>query len=367
MTGVQLADGSGPGRRQPAHLPAGPDSSRPGGTGLVHRDVAAGGGSDRHSGRTVRGDVGRGPAAGQDRNAAPGHRPGRLRRSSGRADRCRSPIVVNLDGSDLVSAADRRLQRELGEIMVRYPEVPPESEVGPGAAPVSASTGCVGWSGGRSVEGARLGHDGSAWSSRCSRSARCCSRPSSCRSTCSSRGTARMARALPGRRRRVRRRPDRAGERGRGGDTRTDVGTVARIMEVAELPDGRFLLATVRPAAHPSRALAGRRPVPAGRDRRVPPAARRAGCRRGLRRGDGASSAGCWPCWPSWGSRSPRPPSSWPTIRACGSFQAAAVAPLGPLDKQRLLSIPTADERLRVLLGLLADEAEVLEQRLRLG
>jgi D-alanyl-D-alanine carboxypeptidase/D-alanyl-D-alanine-endopeptidase (penicillin-binding protein 4) len=39
--------------------------------------------------------------------------------------------IVNLGGGDAVSSADRGLQRQLGEIMVRYPEVPPLSEIGP--------------------------------------------------------------------------------------------------------------------------------------------------------------------------------------------------------------------------------------------
>jgi Lon protease-like protein len=50
-----------------------------------------------------------------------------------------------------------------------------------------------------------------------------------------------------------------------------------------------------------------------------------------------------------------------------GSFQASAVAPLGPLDKHLLLCIPTAEERLEVLVRLLAEEADVLTRRIRLG
>jgi D-alanyl-D-alanine carboxypeptidase/D-alanyl-D-alanine-endopeptidase (penicillin-binding protein 4) len=42
--------------------------------------------------------------------------------------------VVNLGGGDLVNATDRRLQRELGEIIARYPEAPPLAEVGPQTA-----------------------------------------------------------------------------------------------------------------------------------------------------------------------------------------------------------------------------------------
>ncbi|MGH9246239.1 MAG: D-alanyl-D-alanine carboxypeptidase/D-alanyl-D-alanine endopeptidase [Acidimicrobiales bacterium] len=39
--------------------------------------------------------------------------------------------IVNLTGGDRVNAPDRQLQRELGEALVRYPDSPPESELGP--------------------------------------------------------------------------------------------------------------------------------------------------------------------------------------------------------------------------------------------
>jgi D-alanyl-D-alanine carboxypeptidase/D-alanyl-D-alanine-endopeptidase (penicillin-binding protein 4) len=44
-------------------------------------------------------------------------------------------FLDNLAGGDLVNAPDRQLQRELGEILVRYPDAPPVSEVGPQTAP----------------------------------------------------------------------------------------------------------------------------------------------------------------------------------------------------------------------------------------
>jgi len=46
------------------------------------------------------------------------------------------------------------------------------------------------------------------------------------------------------------------------------------------------------------------------------------------------------------------------------SFEAAALAPIGPLDAQRLLELDDAGERLARLIDLLADEASVLEFRL---
>jgi Lon protease-like protein len=50
---------------------------------------------------------------------------------------------------------------------------------------------------------------------------------------------------------------------------------------------------------------------------------------------------------------------------AIGTFQVAALAPLGPLDAQRVLSADSPAERCRLLTRLLEDETEVL--RFRLG
>ena len=64
---------------------------------------------------------------------------GTLRRATALAGYVESPAgatlsfayLSNLGDGDTVNTADRRLQRQLGEIMVRYPEVPPVAEVGP--------------------------------------------------------------------------------------------------------------------------------------------------------------------------------------------------------------------------------------------
>jgi Lon protease-like protein len=150
-----------------------------------------------------------------------------------------------------------------------------------------------------------------------------------------------------------------------GGDVRTDVGTLARITEVAELPDGRFLLATfgmrririerwLDDAPYPRAEIAEFRQPPSGPGADDVYAEVQSVLRRVLaleaELGESVTDA---------------------TVELAddpglGSFQVSAVAPFGPLDKQLLLSIPTADERLEVLRRLLLDEADVLEQRLRL-
>jgi len=49
---------------------------------------------------------------------------------------------------------------------------------------------------------------------------------------------------------------------------------------------------------------------------------------------------------------------------AQAAFEAAAAAPIGPLDAQRLLELDDPGERLAQLHALLADQAELLELRL---
>ena len=52
---------------------------------------------------------------------------------------------------------------------------------------------------------------------------------------------------------------------------------------------------------------------------------------------------------------------------AVAAYQAAAVAPLGPFDRQRLLEQDGPDERLTLLASALADEVRVLAQRASWG
>lgn len=148
-----------------------------------------------------------------------------------------------------------------------------------------------------------------------------------------------------------------------GGDVRSDVGTVARILDAAELPDGRFALGTV--------------------------GVRRIRVQRWL-----PDDPHPWAEVEDWPDPDPGPglgdaleravsllrralalqievgePAAPATIELSGdpvlaSQQAAAVAPLGPLDRQRLLAAPAAEDRCALLAELLTEHVEVLEARL---
>ncbi|MDQ4069086.1 MAG: LON peptidase substrate-binding domain-containing protein [Actinomycetota bacterium] len=150
-----------------------------------------------------------------------------------------------------------------------------------------------------------------------------------------------------------------------GGDVRFDVGTRGRIAKAVELDDGRWVMAVVGedrirvlrwlpddpyPRAEvvlcadrdPGEDAAGRRDQLEQLVRRVAAMAAELG-----------EQAGDVP------GLSPDP--------AVATWQAVALAPLGPLDAQRILETDGADKRLDLVLELLHEEAAVLAQRLAGG
>lgn len=148
-----------------------------------------------------------------------------------------------------------------------------------------------------------------------------------------------------------------------GGDTRFSVGTVARIVAAGRLPDGRYLLATVGTRRLRVRGWLPDDPYPRAEvellgEPSVPADARetRADVERLLKRVL-AMAAELGEAPQAVGIELDDDP-----VQA--GFQAAAAAPIGPLDAQRLLELDDPGERLAQLRELLAEQAEVLELRL---
>jgi uncharacterized protein len=153
-----------------------------------------------------------------------------------------------------------------------------------------------------------------------------------------------------------------------GHDLRTSVGTVARIAEAAELPDGRWALSTfgVRrirvlswlpddPWPHAEvEELPDREPADLDRAQ-----ARWESLQGVVRRTLGLAA--------ELGAASAAATIELAADPALGTFQAAAVTPLGPMDEQQVLEAVGVDERLDLLEVMVADQAELLEARLRLG
>jgi Lon protease-like protein len=153
-----------------------------------------------------------------------------------------------------------------------------------------------------------------------------------------------------------------------GGDVRTPVGTVARIVEAAELDDGRWVLATV--GTRRIRVVRWLEDAPW-------PRALVAEVVDEVAIDDDAAVA-------AWVALQPRlrrvlalaselgeaaAPVSVELAEdpGLGSFQAAALAPIGPSDHQRVLNTSGPDDRLALLDELLTGAAELLEARLAMG
>jgi Lon protease-like protein len=150
-----------------------------------------------------------------------------------------------------------------------------------------------------------------------------------------------------------------------GGDTRTSVGTVAKLLDAVPFPDGRWALATVGTrrirvdrwlddAPYPRAEVEDWEDPEPGADATDQLAATVALLRRvlALRRELGDEAA------PATHELSEDP--------VLASYQAVALSPFGPADRQALLESPGAAERLARLHDLLVDEAGFLDRRLAL-
>jgi Lon protease-like protein len=151
-----------------------------------------------------------------------------------------------------------------------------------------------------------------------------------------------------------------------GGDVRTDVGTVARIVQAQETPDGRFAVGAVGVRRIRVERWLDDDPYPRAEVVDWPdPAPPGAGVAvldevATLLRRVSALLAELG---------EPAPPldlelSEDPVV---AGYQATAVAPLGPADRQQLLRAPDAQRRAEMLLDLLAGHLDVLRARIAGG
>jgi len=147
-----------------------------------------------------------------------------------------------------------------------------------------------------------------------------------------------------------------------GGEVREQVGTVARILEAVELPDGRWAIGAVGTRRIRVNEWLADDPYPRAEVELLPDdgspadaAGDVAELERDLRRVSAlAAELG-------------QPAAVGITLSddaAQASFEAAAAAPLGPLDAQRLLELDDTAARLAGLRDLLAEQAELLRHRL---
>jgi Lon protease-like protein len=149
-----------------------------------------------------------------------------------------------------------------------------------------------------------------------------------------------------------------------GGDVRRDVATVARIVEVAELPGGRSALVTVGTRRIRVERWLDDDPYPRAEVADWPDV------------DDGAAGGPAiddlvaalrrvLALQAELGDVAPPAPAEMSDDPVLATYHAAALAPLGPDDQYRLLAAPGPAARRRLLGELLADAEEML--RFRLG
>jgi Lon protease-like protein len=150
-----------------------------------------------------------------------------------------------------------------------------------------------------------------------------------------------------------------------GGDIRFDVGTVARVIQASELPDGRFALATVGVRRIRVEQWLADDPYPQAHVVSLdePPATARAVDARNAMVDELDALVNLAR---QIDARIP-PLAALNADPARAAYEAAALAPLGPLDAQRVLEAPTPDARLQLMTTMFAERVAELRAALDLG
>jgi len=147
-----------------------------------------------------------------------------------------------------------------------------------------------------------------------------------------------------------------------GGDARFEIGTVARIVQAGQLEDGRWVLVNVGIQRLRVLEWLPDDPYPQARVERLrdepgTPADGEVAVVEALLRRTLAMHV-------ELGDLSAPLEIALDADPVQASFEASAIAPIGPLDAQRLLEVDTASDRLTQLEAMLTEECAVLELRL---
>lgn len=151
-----------------------------------------------------------------------------------------------------------------------------------------------------------------------------------------------------------------------GGDTRFGVGTVARITEATEFPDGRWAVLTVGSRRVRVATWLPDDPYPVALVEDLPePRLDERGAlllddaTRAVRRALALKA--------ELGEPAPSTTFALDDDPDVAAYQLAALAPLGPVDQQRLLEVADPAERLRLVVVLASDLGDLLAYRLSGG
>jgi Lon protease-like protein len=153
-----------------------------------------------------------------------------------------------------------------------------------------------------------------------------------------------------------------------GGDVRFDVGTLARIVRATELDDGRYALTAVGLRRMRVESWLPDDPYPQAEvaelaDAELPDDATAAATATATRDRVEAALRELFSLWSQFEPRVADVRVELAADPAHAAYEAAAAAPFGPLDAQRVLEVDGTAERLALIDSLLRDEIEVLRAR----
>jgi len=144
-----------------------------------------------------------------------------------------------------------------------------------------------------------------------------------------------------------------------GGDVRTDVGTLGRLADARALPDGRWAIAVVGERRIRVTAWLDDDPYPRAEVELWPDPAPGADHDELLER-VAASLRTTLTTLASKGTGGPPVTGPVAADPVLAGYQMIALAPIGPLDRQRLLAAPTPEARLEDLDRMLAEVRELV-------
>ena len=150
-----------------------------------------------------------------------------------------------------------------------------------------------------------------------------------------------------------------------GGDARFAVGTVARVVQTAELPDGRWLVDAVGTGRFRVTEWLPEDPYPVALIEPVEDESDSTGTEAGERRtAVERLLRQVLALQVELGFPAPSAVRSLDDDPDTASFEAASLSPIGPMDSQKLLEAPGTVARLRLLEDLLGEARDVLTRRI---
>jgi uncharacterized protein len=152
-----------------------------------------------------------------------------------------------------------------------------------------------------------------------------------------------------------------------GGDTRSDIGTVAQLVQAQPYPDGRYALMAIGVQRLRVRRWLPDDPYPKALVELIDDRDDASGAGEGQYQAAVNKLRGVLALAAELGHSAPASTAEFVEDPRTGSYQLCAASPIGPHDRQRLLNAPSTAARLALLEELLGEARSLFEAQLAMG